>query len=130
MGPLGFGDELKNKEDRLRFALDQYKNGNYSLASKYLDKISADHPNDNTALFYAALSNIENNKTGTAINQLINISKSNNEFSDEANWYLALAYLKAGNKNEEAKNVFENIAQSNNSPYKSQAGQLLKKYGF
>ena len=130
LGPLGFGGELKNKEDSLRFALDQYKNKNYSLASEYLDKLSTDHPSYNPAVFYAALSNIENNKTETAINQLIKIARPGNEFSEEANWYLALAYLKAGNKNKEAKNIFEDIAKNNNSPYKSQADQLLKKYGF
>lgn len=79
--------------------------------------------------FYQALCFLETDKAAAAIAifKLINLSTIvNNSLRDDANWYLALAYLKQKNTNA-AGSVLKQIAENKNALHYSAAKELLSE---
>lgn len=111
-----------NPEDiDLKEALLAYHEKNYDNAIALLDK----QDNNILAKYYLGLSYLETDRIDKAINTFKSIIDHNkNLFVEQAEWYLALCYVK-NNQEEEAKIWFEKIADSE-SIFKEKAKRVIK----
>ena len=114
-----------NNEDLKSEAFYEYDNGNYQKSLDLFSKIY-DTENDDYALFYKALSQMELHKITEAIAtfQQFNLEK-NNAFSPYVKWYLALSYLKE-NQKEKAIPLLKSLSETDN-PQKEMAIKLLSE---
>lgn len=111
-----------NPEDiDLKEALLAYHEKNYDNAIELLDK----QENNILAKYYLGLSYLETDKISKAISTFkAIIDHNNNLFVEQAEWYLALCYVK-NDQEEEAKIWFEKIANSE-SIFNDKAKRVLK----
>lgn len=104
----------------------QYKKGSYTDAIEKLKNLPEERKNIFYKNYYIGLSYLANKETRNAIPYLKNAS---NTFSpilkQKATWYLALAYLRNGDKTE-AMQIFEKYGSDNKSIYHKQAKDVLK----
>jgi len=135
-------DDLFNKYYR-PYKEDIYKEYNYELSKikEYyaignyygvLNEFKGSHNKDSSSLdryFYQGLVYLELWQFQSAIENFTKILLlKNNKYSDESRWYLALCYLKLGQKMK-AKDYFEEILKRQR--YKNdEAKQILKKLRF
>jgi hypothetical protein len=74
-----------------------------------------------------AVSFLQANDTRMAIGQLATIAQGTpGHWRATAQWYLALAYLKASQR-EESRKILRQIADQNGHPYQSEATELIDK---
>ncbi len=107
-------------------AMNFYDKEEYSKTIKILENISLDNNKDPELIFYLAISQLENGQTSEAIENLKLLSgSSDHPYQDEATWYLALAYLNAGDK-QRSKQLLNKISRSN-TPFAQQAKELLRE---
>jgi TolA-binding protein len=112
--------------DLLTSALENFSQGNYKQSSEQFSVILKYYPNDENALFYGGLSNTELNDFKSAIVLLKKLSiQSKSTFYEEANWHLALSYLKADNLKEGTERLLKII--EGKGFYAEQATELLRK---
>jgi len=111
-----------NPEDiDLKEALLAYHEKNYDNAIALLDKQN----NNILAKYYLGLSYLETDKINNAITTFkAIIDHNNNLFVEQAEWYLALCYVK-NDQEAEAKIWFEKIADSE-SIFKEKARRVMK----
>jgi hypothetical protein len=115
---------IQQKKD-IKLALELYTENQYKQVTELLDPIiqSVDSiyiPEE--ALFYNALSKIEIGNTNDAFNMLQYVSINGESFLEDAQWYLAILYLKQ-DKRDEAVELLDQIR--NEEEYKDKAGKLL-----
>lgn len=111
-----------NTEDiTLKEAMMAYQDKNYESAIELFSK----EPQNNLAKFYMGLSYMETGSSEKAI-ELFNelIKHQENLFVEQAEWYLALSYLKI-NDYDNAKTLLSKIANSENI-YQNDAKKILK----
>ena len=115
----------ETKNDLQSQAFYAYDNGDYKKSAALFSEIHASQKEE-YAVFYAALSLMEDNKHEEAI-KLFDSFKSNKEsrFSIYAEWYEALCYLKLNNKPAAIK-LLKQIANEKN-PQQETAQRLLKE---
>jgi tetratricopeptide (TPR) repeat protein len=93
-------------------ASDAYKLGNYEEAIELWEKIIQKNPSEATIdRFYLGLSQLYSQQPDLAIDNLLKalpLSVEEERFTEEINWFLGLAYVKA-EKTEEAKAQLESI---------------------
>jgi TolA-binding protein len=77
-------------------AVKNYKAGNYEKAESGFSQVMAEDPASGTASFYLGLTEIASGNTDNAIRALSSATVQQCEFNNEAQWYLAMAYLKKG----------------------------------
>lgn len=77
-------------------ALSNYNTGDYKKAESGFAKIMAEDPASGKASFYLGLTEIASGNTDNAIRDLSSAAVQQCEFNQEAQWYLAMAYLKKG----------------------------------
>jgi hypothetical protein len=113
-------DNLKTK------AFAAYDAGDFQTASQLFGELKT-QINEDYAVFYEGVSNLEINKPDKTIALFENkkFRGSTNSLEDYRQWYLALAYLKTGN-NENAKKILSEISKTKN-PQKTKAVEILSK---
>ena len=110
----------------LNSAIQWYNRNNYQAAINQLDKIIQSDPFSTAAHFYRGLSYIETKDYGKAIeNFSFIINQNNSRYTENAQWYLALCYIKT-NQTGIASIALNKIA-AGNSYYKLKASDLLRK---
>lgn len=100
-----------------------YNAGRYSEAAEKIGNYLSDHPTESALQLYYGISLLENQRSDAAI-EALKKAKQYPDFSETANWYLALAYVR-GNRVEEAKPILKKLTISNSS-FKENAKQLLQ----
>lgn len=81
----------------LKQATSAYSEGNYSASADSFLQLAEEKPGNLSYRFYRGISLLAANKTSEAIPILEEISRSGNpSFGEQSRWYLALAYLQAG----------------------------------
>jgi len=106
-----------------------YENKNYHKAINLFNSVN--NPNDNYIQFYKAMCLLSLNKSDDAIPVLLLIAMDNKQgsssknFTEMANWYLALAYLKNGD-DDKALSQFSIVANHPTYTFKKeQAKQII-----
>lgn len=101
-----------------------YDDGDYAKAIGYLDKLLEEKPEAILAL-YKANAQLQINQTEAAITILASDIKKTDSIYAEAQWYLALGYLRIEDKTA-AKNYLNALLESNSSFKNKEAQHLLK----
>ena len=106
--------------------IDYYNIHDYKNAALYFSKVLASDPDDmESTMFYGTSSFEEKNYPEAKKSFSKVIDNNNNLFIEDAEWYLALCYLKS---NEMKKAVDElTIIKNSRSIYSSNAGKILKR---
>lgn len=119
-------DEIDNLFHK---ALVEYKNQDYQKALQLFEKVLIDDGSRMDAVLLTGISNLEienYDKANKSFNKVID--HNDNLFLEQAEWYLALCYLKTG-KLEKANSRFEKIIEDI-SLYKDDAADILSKLDF
>lgn len=119
--PIVRGDVEKTTKVRAFMA---YDDGDYAKAIGYLDELLEEKPEAILAL-YKANAQLQINQTEAAINILASQVKASDSIYAEAQWYLALGYLKMDDQTA-AKNYLNALLESNSSFKNKDAQELLK----
>jgi hypothetical protein len=111
---------LRDSESSITDAMLAYNNGDYKTASElFKGKRSAE------SIFFNGLSHLYSGNYTEAVLLLNSSALSSSRFKEQSRWYLALAYLSDGEK-EQAKNVLISINRKGH--YKqNKATSILKK---
>lgn len=108
-------------------ALISYNQKNYQDAISIFNEILASDSSNIAVAFYAGVSYIETEDYNNAI-KLFNhiIIDQNNLYIEHAEWFLALCYLKTGNKDKAIKE-FEKISKDTINYHNIEAKEILKQ---
>jgi len=110
----------------LKDGLASFSRQNFGAALENFNLLLENNPADVNAQFYSALAYYNLDKTNRSIACLNEVLKNPNDtFYPEAQWYLALVNLKAGNR-ENAKQMLERIV-SEKGFYSKRAAEKLKQ---
>lgn len=83
-----------------------FKEGKYQEALALWEPLLEENPTGDTLLYFVAMANLELNQNTVSQDYLMQIlSGTSSNFEQDAQWYLALIYLKNG-ETEKAKNLF------------------------
>lgn len=115
----------KNDPD-LQQALDWYETGDFTAASQAFDRYLQRHPDDFQAELYAGIASLNGGYPEKAVEQLTAVSINDLKLFEEANWYLALAFLKQ-KKLADAKAILENLSQQAEPVFAGKAKELLER---
>jgi len=109
----------------LESALTQYELEDYRNAAELFQKLLSVEPGNMKGHFYAGVSYLMTEEPDKSIEEFKTVLRSTSEFSIEAKWYLAWAYLK--NKDmDQAKHIFQGIADGQNA-FSEQARNIIKE---
>ena len=123
IAPIVKGDNEVTEREK---AFQLYEQGDYETALPLLNELAFEKE-DTIALFYHANILLTQNKTTEAISQLKTVTQFNQSaFSQPAEWYLALAFVKNNQIDEAKKLVNNNIVSNENHPYYRSAITLVK----
>ncbi len=90
------GSEVEN--NRLKDAAKLFNSGKYDQAlTAFTNFLQNDQPNNIEVRYYLALCQLELGNTGYARQVLTNFADSGSDFATDANWFLALTYLREEN---------------------------------
>jgi|APTNR8051073442_1049403.scaffolds.fasta_scaffold02390_6 tetratricopeptide (TPR) repeat protein len=117
---------VQKADPDLQEALDWYKAGDFAAASQSFDRYLQGHPDDFQAGLYAGIAALSGGYPEKAIEQLTAVSINDPQLFDEANWYLALAFLKQ-KKLADAKAILENLVQQAEPVFAGKAKGLLER---
>lgn len=110
--------------EQLREAMEAYDRNDFTNASVLLQQYLATNPENKGAKLYLAISQMETGATGSATRSLSGII-GDSLFGQQAQWYMALFQLRAGNT-PEAKALLEQIGNDEGHYRAGDAGQILK----
>ncbi len=127
IGNVGFIDEDDSKEYKLKEALQQYENGEFTSSLKSLTALNEEFPNDSEIELYLALSHIETNNHQAAIDLFRPLSIADFDLQEDAKWYLGLLLIKEMEDMEETKDLFFSLSQDNSSKYNERASNILQE---
>ena len=119
--PIVRGDEVKTTKI---LAFMAYDDGDYAKAIVHINELLEDQPEAILAL-YKANAQLQTDQTEAAIVTLESHIKKTDTIYAEAQWYLALSYLKLDNK-AAAKSHLNTLLQTNSSFKNEDAKKLLK----
>jgi TolA-binding protein len=107
-------------------ALEFYKTHDYKNAAIYFSKVVASEPKDMYSTLLNGIANFENNKYPEAKRSFGNvIDDNNNLYIDQAQWYLALCYVKTDER-EKAIQQLE-IIKDEGGIYRNDAKKIIRK---
>jgi len=107
-------------------AMEFYNKGDYKKASSSFQAYLSDHPDDHDARFYAGVSQLAAGSPELAIIDFEKVIQANTIFREQAEWFLALGYLKINNTTA-AKNFLREISQKQGHDYQEKATELLRQ---
>jgi len=119
IAPVSRGNEADSPEAE---AFASYDMENYAGSARLFDQLY-NSGKAGYALLYAGISYLETGQTDKAIRRLKVLSNTENDFAPAARWYLALAYLKDGNR-QAAEEALRSL--TNHTEFSEQARQLLE----
>lgn len=107
-------------------AMQQYQNQQYPQAAATFEQLTQLNPKDlNTYNFYAGIALLANMQAADALPKLQAVAQNNNPYKEQAEWYIALAYLQSKDK-AKAKELLTQIAAQSVHDRKTEAQKLLK----
>jgi tetratricopeptide (TPR) repeat protein len=113
-------------QNGITLAIQLYQKKDYNTAFEILGNLLNNNKNNPAVRFYYGITAMELNRYETAIYQMNELVKSNQQpFAIHAEWYLGLCYLKL-NDETKAQDYFKKIYE-NNGYYSSRAHDILKK---
>lgn len=119
-----------NQEHLMKQAIAEYNQESYVKALALFDSITT---NINAGkvpeevIFYIALCMAQTDKENLALEKMESIASLNDaEFKDDAQWNLALLYLKLGDR-DKCRNLLDDIVNAENNLYANEASKLLDK---
>ena len=113
----GQGSEMKSFND----ALFSYSSEEYAEADAEFSKLS-DVSTD--ALFFGSICKLELGLYDNAISGFSKIKDQDSKYSEDAEWYLAMTYLKKG-ENAKLESLLEEMSSENSHAYSDRAKNLL-----
>lgn len=117
--------ELSRADDDLLFAIKVYEAGDYERAAVLFEMLTDSAAVRNFALFYAGHSLLHQNLTEKAIESFQELlHNGQSDLIHATRWYLALAYLKAGDANLSKKQLL--LIEQSDSPFRKKARMLLR----
>jgi tetratricopeptide (TPR) repeat protein len=117
-----FGGE----EQPMDKAMDFYNSGRYAEAINAMEAaLVNDAYNLSQYHFYLGVSYLANNNPDKAIANFRKTLSADNDFVQQSKWYLALAFLKKGDK-EETKKLLQEISSMNAAYKQKEAAEILK----
>lgn len=121
-------EELQNTgydNDKL-IAIGKYRKGNYSEALQLYEKLLKQIPDDHEVLYFGGMTYYNLNLLDKALPVLRKCSEQKGKgYTDEAEYYLAKAYIKTGS-NDKAAILLKKISK-NKGKYKTEADEMLLK---
>jgi tetratricopeptide (TPR) repeat protein len=100
-----------------------YESGNLAEASKLFKRRIADNDADAVSWFYLGICELEMDRINEAEHAFTKvIARRDNKYYEQAQWYLALSYLKAGRRSEAIAAL--EVIESSSSAYKAKATKL------
>lgn len=115
-------------QDSLAMAIQLYADGKLEDCVKMLNAYRTSFPNDETAQYYLGLAHLGLSRYAKAIELLFPLSRSSTfALKNDAMWYLGLCYLKAEAGVDEARQVFQNIANDPANPDHQAAKAILEQ---
>lgn len=119
--------ERDDSNSYLTEAVDLYEKKQYAAANPKFDAFLAKDPNNIAASLYAGISHLAVGETNKAIPLFQKVIADQNEnYTESAQWYLALSYLKNKDKNA-AKTLLEEIRNTPGHEKREAAKQLLRR---
>jgi tetratricopeptide (TPR) repeat protein len=110
-------------------ALRYFSKNDFQTAEGLFDKILVNDPNNFAVKYYSGISNIEIKNFDKAILMFESITRNgDNLYTENADWYLGLSYLAAGQVNQ-ADSIFTRIASTPSHYYFDEAKSILEKIG-
>ena len=127
-----FSDVIVNRNeeesDLLTIGMAAYNYEDYTIAAirleQFLNRDDVSEDNQKNAPIYIGISNLAIGNEYSAIKKFKAIIEQNNAFVPQAEWYLALAYLKK-NDLENCEKQLQNIQTKSQHDYSSEASKLL-----
>lgn len=118
---LGYAENAQFAEGMI-----SYKLGEYAEALDYWQPLLTADPANDTLNYYSGLAFLANDQPEQAVSYLGRVVENETSaFTSDANWYLALSYLKQG-KETEAQPLLQELA-AGDSPYQQQSREILDK---
>jgi tetratricopeptide (TPR) repeat protein len=113
--------------DPLAQAMQEYRQHDYAQALPILERLLGEGSAEDTTLFFKGNASLALEQTPGAISSFRQIlTNPKHPFYQEAQWYLALAYLQDGSE-DEAKTQLQSVAKDSTHPHYGEATELLKK---
>lgn len=106
-------------------AIGNYKSGDYQSAATGFSKAVLNDPSFGSPRFFLGLTDMALGNYDQAVSQLTTAVNGSGEYVKEAQWYLGLAYLKAGNTLK-ASACFEDLAHSDGF-YRERSEKILRR---
>lgn len=104
--------------------LKEYNNANYSGSLIHFEKAVVQEPENFSIQFFTGISCMEVGQFPQAIEYFKAVKEADSLYSEKANWFLALSFIKIGEKENAIKCLDEVIASNN---YKGQEAKKLKR---
>lgn len=117
--------QRSNTNELVKKAEDTFNSGSFDEAIIYFNQLIEQDPSNQEYQLYAGIAQIENNTYTEALTNLSRVSEGNSVYKYEAQWYIALAYLKQ-EQYDQAKIALQKIPK--NATEYSKAKKLLDKF--
>ncbi|MFT5833772.1 MAG: tetratricopeptide (TPR) repeat protein [Cognaticolwellia sp.] len=129
-----FPDVIVNRNeeesDLLTIGMAAYNYSDYTIAAirleQFLNRDDISEDNQKNTPIYVGISNLAIGNINSAVQYFKTIIEQHDTFKAQAEWYLALAYLKKGDLGNCEKKL-RNIQSKSKHDYHSEAVELLKK---
>jgi hypothetical protein len=102
-----------------------YMRGEFENATRYFEQVPETEGDVASVMFYNALSYLYAENYGNAQQLLTAAIIANSRYAQQAQWYLALAFLKS-NKKDKATEILKSISDEDGHYKRDIAGKLLK----
>ncbi len=120
-------DEASNDNNYTSQAIQYYEQENYKKAIEYYNKALEQNPNNEKNILFLGVSYLANFQPEKAIEVLKDATTTDNNYLDDRNWYLAMAYLKI--KDLDNARVYFKKLSNTKSYYTENAKEIIESLG-
>jgi tetratricopeptide (TPR) repeat protein len=120
------GDQAALADTPLTLGLKAYSEKDFSKAASQLEAFLQENPGHRITQYYLGHALLSEHRWEEALSYLEAVWAAGMEYSEEANWYAALLYVKTGQV-EKAKSALEVLQSSGKGRYYEQARELAGK---
>lgn len=125
--PADFNELSQESYNKVVSGMKAYDNGQYKKAADLFGQVIEKYSSQPELIFYLSISQLEIDEPQKAVNNLFYLQNLPDfRYKYETVWYLALAYLKKGNKNEALIYLSKIPEQSKYTKQASEIKQILK----